>query len=133
MPAGAAMSKLTRRQVEVRRRWTEALRSGRYRQTTGKLRALDGGYCCLGVLCDVVAPHLWDAVNCLHSGQFAYPPDHVADAAHLPPNSGAHRDRWFVYEGDIALWELNDIRKFTFSEIADVIDLDTLMRQDGCL
>lgn len=42
----------------TRRQWTEALRSGRYKQTTGQLFKPDkpgreGGYCCLGVLADL--------------------------------------------------------------------------------
>lgn len=37
---------------EVKAKWLEALRSGKYKQTTGNLKD-DVGYCCLGVLCDV--------------------------------------------------------------------------------
>jgi len=32
--------------------WVKALRSGKYEQTTGRLKTT-GGYCCLGVLCDI--------------------------------------------------------------------------------
>lgn len=39
---------------EIKKRWVEALRSGKYKQTAGFLRD-DFGFCCLGVLCDVVA------------------------------------------------------------------------------
>jgi hypothetical protein len=35
-------------------KWVAALRSGKYRQGTGRLRTKDGGYCCLGVLCEAV-------------------------------------------------------------------------------
>lgn len=38
---------------KIKQQWVEALRSGRYRQGKGSLRA-EGAYCCLGVLCDVV-------------------------------------------------------------------------------
>jgi hypothetical protein len=34
------------------RKWVEALRSGKYQQTTGAL-CRDGKYCCLGVACEV--------------------------------------------------------------------------------
>ena len=38
---------------DVAEKWIEALESGKYQQTTGRL--YDGkGYCCLGVLCDVL-------------------------------------------------------------------------------
>jgi hypothetical protein len=37
-------------------KWVEALRSGRYKQTTGQLQSLSG-YCCLGVACrEFIAP-----------------------------------------------------------------------------
>jgi len=39
-------------------KWTEALRSGKYKQGTGALRKKDA-YCCLGVLCDLVDPEAW--------------------------------------------------------------------------
>lgn len=37
---------------EVKKKWLEALRSGKYKQDRGYLKT-DEGYCCLGVLCDV--------------------------------------------------------------------------------
>jgi len=38
---------------EIKKEWVEALRSGKYQQATGVL--CNGvGYCCLGVLCDIV-------------------------------------------------------------------------------
>lgn len=45
---------------EIKARWLEALRSGKYKQGRGKLRQavdVEGGaeYCCLGVLCDLAA------------------------------------------------------------------------------
>lgn len=39
--------------VEIRDAWTAALRSGEYQQSQGVLQSKDG-YCCLGVLVDVV-------------------------------------------------------------------------------
>lgn len=37
---------------ELRKQWVDALRSGKYRQGQRRLR-IDGGFCCLGVLCDL--------------------------------------------------------------------------------
>jgi len=34
--------------------WIEALRSGKYTQGNSRLRDREGGYCCLGVACDLV-------------------------------------------------------------------------------
>lgn len=36
-------------------KWIEALRSGEYAQTTGRLQDFEG-YCCLGVACELFAP-----------------------------------------------------------------------------
>lgn len=49
----------------LKKRWVEALRSGKYAQAREALRKYEGGeiagYCCLGVLCDVIDPKGWDA------------------------------------------------------------------------
>lgn len=37
----------------VKAAWVAALRSGKYKQTSGRLRHA-GGFCCLGVLCEVI-------------------------------------------------------------------------------
>lgn len=38
---------------DVRTAWLEALRGGKYEQGTGLLKNDEGRYCCLGVLCEV--------------------------------------------------------------------------------
>lgn len=38
---------------EIKQRWLSALRSGEYEQAKGALRRAKGGFCCLGVLCDL--------------------------------------------------------------------------------
>lgn len=43
---------------ELKAKWLEALRSGRYQQAKGALRH-EGSYCCIGVLCDIVDPNAW--------------------------------------------------------------------------
>lgn len=40
-----------------------ALRSGKYAQTTGRLKDIDGGYCCLGVACDISKVGKWASEN----------------------------------------------------------------------
>ena len=40
--------------TEVKQKWIDALRSGKYEQGSEKLRSVTG-YCCLGVLCDIYA------------------------------------------------------------------------------
>jgi len=39
-------------------KWVKALKSGKYKQSRGKLRG-PRGYCCLGVLCDLKNPKGW--------------------------------------------------------------------------
>jgi hypothetical protein len=43
---------------ELKKRWTDALRSGQYIRAQTVLRT-PCGYCCLGVLLDVVDPNGW--------------------------------------------------------------------------
>ena len=45
-------------QKEHRQEWIEALRSGDYKQTTGRLRD-ENEYCCLGVACDISGIGRW--------------------------------------------------------------------------
>lgn len=43
---------------DLKTNWLAALRSGDFKQGTGHLRSAQGGYCCLGVLCEVAGwPH----------------------------------------------------------------------------
>lgn len=48
----------------IKDKWVTALRSGAYQQGRKALRTTADGkdsYCCLGVLCDIVAPEGWTA------------------------------------------------------------------------
>lgn len=47
---------------EFKAKWVKALRSGRYKQGTGKLRKRKDGklqYCCLGVACNLIDNKRW--------------------------------------------------------------------------
>jgi hypothetical protein len=121
---------------EVRARWTAALRSGDYPQTTGALRRLpeqatDGtceGYCCLGVLTDLwlkdgndelvpgdlvgdeeTLASVWDDVEQMLSAP-------VAQWAGL----GSSDPILAGLDGHASL--LNDDGEWTFDQIADAID-----------
>lgn len=39
--------------TQIKEKWIEALRSGRYKQGKLRLRDNDNNFCCLGVLCDI--------------------------------------------------------------------------------
>ena len=45
--------------AEAKQKWLAALRSGHYQQAKGALRKGDLGFCCLGVLADVLEPSRW--------------------------------------------------------------------------
>lgn len=98
---------------KLRDDWCAALRSGEYKQGTGKLRSKDDAFCCLGVLCDVVDPTKWKrtAFNYGWGSLTILPgPDLIDDE---PVN---------------ALWQLNDSKRATFPEIADWIESNIPVR-----
>lgn len=48
--------------AEIKTKWLEALRNGKYQQCTGVLQN-NGSFCCVGVLCDVIDPTSWQKIN----------------------------------------------------------------------
>ena len=70
--------------AEVKAKWLEALRSGKYKQGQGRLRSRDNKFCCLGVLEDVLETP-WT----LKGTRFAVPDGGIPDAysGTLSPNS----------------------------------------------
>lgn len=46
-------------QEEMKQKWINALRSGNYKQTYGRLKHNDA-FCCLGVLCDISQLSSWE-------------------------------------------------------------------------
>ena len=114
---------------DIKKKWLEALRSGKYQQGTGFLQK-EGRYCCLGVLCDLFAEDddcdgEWvqaatGAMKFKPSGDpgrhdfLPVPVSEWADLEHGPYDP-------IIGEGDDTLSQLNDHGK-TFKEIADVIE-----------
>jgi hypothetical protein len=101
---------------ELKAKWLEALRSGHYAQTREYLRQ-DGGYCCLGVLCDVVDPEAWGEED---RWQYADEGDIDAEICELP-ESFRHR-AGITDRAQSVLIELNDCEEATFEQIADYIE-----------
>jgi hypothetical protein len=98
---------------DVKQRWLDALRSGQYKQTVGRLKDSEG-YCCLGVLCDVLKGDLgseWGDADL--KGYDTHPPTpfarHATGDGELFPHWGALINR-------------NDIGGKSFEQIADVIE-----------
>lgn len=89
---------------EFKDNWLWALRSGDYKQSKSQLRA-DGGYCCLGLLCEV---------NNI-------PYNNVSPMVEEYANYGLF-DAFFTVEEVINLYRMNDLQDKSFSEIADYIE-----------
>jgi len=103
---------------ELKKRWVEALRSGRYRQTTCQLRFTDiespepdDGYCCLGVLADLIDPRGWvyEDQDWSWNQQQEILPDHYIELLKLSLPFKKYADK-------------NDLDCLTFEEIADYIE-----------
>lgn len=92
---------------ELKRKWIEALRSGKYQQGRGSLRNPETNcFCCLGVLCDIVDPEGWmEDFPRLHRGRGTF----VAVSKLGVENPGE-------------LVRQNDLAKKSFLEIADYIE-----------
>jgi len=98
---------------ELKRRWVEALRSGKYEQGNGCLRFGSETFCCLGVLADVADPEGWE---------------NDASASERFHRLGSAKDSEGYLRGSIlalgtqrTLAGLND-RGRSFGEIADYIE-----------
>jgi len=109
------MTEFTLKQQKANRKlWVEALRSGKYKRTTQKLRSLNDGFCCLGVLADLAGCE-WKKEEDFYSadGAFGSAPAKAREFVGLTAYLGC-----YTY-GDLS--DLNDSGK-TFAEIADIIE-----------
>jgi hypothetical protein len=119
--------------ADIKAKWLEALRSGRYKQGRTYLRNADNEFCCLGVLCDIIDPTRWELLS---QGK-AYKWD---DEVGVLPVS--LREKWGMnknisispmeiprtptcaWESVSCLTECNDYARFDFNEIASIIEKD---------
>lgn len=103
---------------EIKQRWIEALRSGKYTQTQGNLRD-HIGYCCLGVLCDLYTKEHnedWEDDNSFANQTAVLPSCVIQWAGLVYPNPD------ISYGGEnTSLAGVND-DEVPFSEIADLIE-----------
>lgn len=117
---------------KVKKRWVEALRSGKYEQGKRRLRS-ENTFCCLGVLCDLYridqggrADWKYGELGCSFLGQMNELPIEVARWSGLNDTAG---DAVFIasidsgpYDiPDQCLAEHNDEGR-TFEQIADAIE-----------
>ncbi len=112
---------------EVKAKWLEALRSDRYQQTHGVLKN-DNGYCCLGVLCDVVKEQVeMDWHRDPEDGKIYFGKDAVSGIAGYPPipvtQLAGVTDKMVKIDGVAkTLVNHNDSRNVSFKQIADAIE-----------
>lgn len=108
----------------VRDRWVKALRSGRYKQTTGQLGQRDKSgkesFCCLGVLAKVAAAEksierpVWDIDELIVVDGDAWHNDELPAAIRKQVGLTDLQQRRLV--------ELNDDQNASFKAIADFIE-----------
>lgn len=146
--------KISKAQIKRNRKaWLEALRSGEFKQTKGKLRSRNGAYCCLGVACEVLeVPKVWD------TNEYHYGTEEVLDL--LKKGEYIDSNKWsdysstglprvaadllgvdmhevrlakpvtLIYQGEERsednLIELNDTYGWSFAQIADAIEKNGL-------
>lgn len=121
--------------LEIAKKWVAALRSGDYAQTSRRLRNGDS-FCCLGVLCDLYSKETrtgeWVTLDTAPMYEFKIGPgrglSHRADGG-LPyvvqEWAGVYLALPEVRTGHappLMFHILNDDQKFSFNEIADVIE-----------
>lgn len=115
-------------------KWVKALRSGKYKQTRGKLRG-QRGYCCLGVLCDIYDNKQWEkADEPFHDESTAFVfgdageettlPNEVQKWAGIKTDDGRHEKIGTRHDFDSrgSLVTLNDKQKWGFKKIAKFIE-----------
>lgn len=114
---------------EIAAEWQADLISGKYKQTTGVLRCAEGGFCCLGVLCEQAVRAgivtrvdagnriLYESVENQFDCEGGVIPRAVRLWAEMESDNGEYVRDGVTYSlaGD------NDDRGFSFSEIAAFI------------
>ena len=99
---------------KFKEKWVKALRSGRYKQGTGRLRSDDNNFCCLGVAANIAG------VPCEHNEDWsAY--DYKFDENTLLFATIPNGWNGITYEEGDSLAKMND-NGATFEEIADYIE-----------
>jgi hypothetical protein len=108
--------KVTRKErLKNLRKWVKALRSGKYRQTTGTLVETHNGrknaYCCLGVACKILDVPKVDYVG--HGT--------LEDLPNVQNMLGIDSGGTLPSDATVDLTVLNDAEGYNFKQIANVI------------
>ena len=104
--------------AELKAKWLEALRSGKYDQTSGQLRA-GNCFCCLGVLCDIFNPSGWVKSDGTYEWVYGEGPDESHEVGVLPSN---FRNTYGINSGIESNLILMNDDGMRFPQIADYIE-----------
>ncbi len=113
---------------EIKNKWTAALRSGEYEQTTGYLCDVKNGWCCLGVLMDVVEEESfvdspeYEGFKAIKSTKIDLWERTEEDYYDVNELSNEVIKKYGLDGYDDELMEMNDNLGKTFPEIADWIE-----------
>lgn len=102
-------------EVSIVRNWIEGLRSGNYNQGRSQLRGPANGYCCLGVLCDVINNGVWESNG--NNGNYRW-----GNASCYKILSVHLEAAGIRYLNQDVLVRMNDVKSLTFCEIADALE-----------
>ena len=102
--------------IEFKQKWIAALKNGEYEQSVNILRS-NIGYCCLGVLCDVIDNKKWNTVN----GEFHWKSDDDDFYYAALPKTISQKLNISLDE-EAELVRLNDTERLNFTEIAQWIE-----------
>jgi hypothetical protein len=115
---------------EVARLWIDALRSGEYKHTSGRLvRGTDSlSYCCLGVLCELAVEKGVELTKTPYDDEgLGYRVSNFTYIGVLPPTvqtwAGCGDEPYFDTKG-ATYW--NDYANLNFQQIADKIETEFL-------
>ena len=111
---------------DIRDAWCKALRSGEYVQAAGQLHNEDGGYCCLGVLSEIIKDDATiKAAGWEFNGTEWYKGENNGWMGSLPYDI----EKLVGFDGRLNqgdLIDLNDDKKAPFAAIADYIEAHTV-------
>lgn len=122
----------------IKKKWLEALRSGEYKQGRAVLRTADDKFCCLGVLCELAAREgaIDQPVQYDKGASFSYGKDGFARSKTSLPTPviewaftkhelrgrASTEQRQDPVIGNRNASYLNDVDRFNFDQIADLIE-----------
>lgn len=106
---------------DIKAEWVAALRSGKYEQTNGALKD-GGGFCCLGVLCDVVKDRVGLSWRNLEGYCVTLTMGDALGQLPIQVSMFAGLDSKIPMVGKDSLIYLNDIKRLSFNAIADAIE-----------